>query len=72
MILQATSSSDRACENCPAKSYTDGDNQPTCMAWDTCVPGEYIKVEGTSTSPRECNECAGGAFSTTNNGRRDI
>jgi len=42
-------------------------NVATCSDHATCVPGEFVAQDATSTSDRICSPCQAGSFSTANN-----
>ncbi len=51
-------------------SMSESDLPPSvdsCTPWADCTAGSYISVNGTSSSNRECTQCANGRFSTTTN-----
>src|SRR3954462_6097555 len=38
-------------------------NQAECQAWTNCQAGQFVEVEGSTTSDRRCRPCANGTFS---------
>eukprot|EP00055_Hartaetosiga_balthica_P017917 m.125036 g.125036 ORF g.125036 m.125036 type:complete len:2563 (+) comp9427_c1_seq8:916-8604(+) len=57
-----------ACEACPVNTYKTSNTISTCSAVSTCVAGEYVMVDSTSSSDRECGNCVEEvSFSTMDN-----
>ena len=45
----------------------DADPSTVCLAWTTCVAGQYVATSGTSTMDRQCDGCADDTYSNTEN-----
>ena len=53
---------------CPDGTWDDdGDPGTACIAWTDCVPGEYVSMDGTPVTDRECTTCPPGTDSTETN-----
>jgi len=53
------------CTACTGNTWTS--DQKSCIEKKTCVAGEKVKQEGTSSSDRTCESCATGEFSSGTN-----
>ncbi len=65
-IAPARSTALLVCEPCSSDSFVLPADT-TCTAWTTCVPGYAIRVDGTTTSDRACEECASGFYQPQKN-----
>jgi len=53
---------------CAAGSWAaNAMSQADCQAWTVCSAGQFVKVNGSATSDRQCAPCVDGMFSTTIN-----
>ena len=67
-MLQGTAYDDVVCEQCPYGKYRGAASadQNSCQPWRNCDDTEFLKVEGTATTDRECEKatvrCPPGLF----------
>ena len=57
-----TSSSDRACRDCPRGSFSSELNAAACVEWSKCGAGESESVPPSASSDRVCSTCGAGKY----------
>src|SRR5690606_21084200 len=58
-----SATADRVCAGCPSGSYSEAENQASCVAWTDCEPGSHVTDAPSATTDRSCAPCAEGSFS---------
>lgn len=52
---------------CDQETFQDKPGKDSCNPWTTCIAGEYVSVDGTTTSDRECEGCGDEEFTNLQN-----
>ena len=63
VVYKGGAQTDRKCLPCPANSYSIGNNQFSCIPFDTCGPGLMTDTKGSSKNNRTCKACPSGKTS---------